>query len=349
MEKQPDTLPALVTETPSRGARRHQLWLWMGIALLALLAVLLVQQRVELSALRADVAARFAEDKDIGPLARTDHQALQNLQEKIETLETTLVEVEARSAALDAAYQDVVRGHDERLLADVEQTIAIAVQQLQLGGNVEAALMGLQAADARLATSAHSRFLPLRRLITRDIERLRALPVADPAGLSLKIESVVAVVDTLPLAFEHRPAADPGAKSKSAPTAPAAPEPGMLVRAGQEIWRELRSLVRIERMDQGAPDLLTPQQSYFLRENLRLHLLSTRIALVQRDTHVYRESLRQVRELLERYFDASAKPVQGALATIKTLAELDPAVPLPALTETLNAARTLKPQRVKTR
>ena len=114
---------------------------------------------------------------------------------------------------------------------------------------------------------------------------------------------------------------------------------------GEEIWRELRQLVRIERIERSDPALLAPAQSYFLRENLKLRLLSARLALMQRDGKIYREELRQSRLMLEKYFDLSAKSVQGAVATLERIAAADLALDLPQLTATVAAARNLKQAR----
>jgi uroporphyrin-3 C-methyltransferase len=59
-------------------------------------------------------------------------------------------------------YQELSSTRDERVLAEVEQAVVIAMQQLQFAGNVEAALLRLQGADARLARSAQPQFLPVR-------------------------------------------------------------------------------------------------------------------------------------------------------------------------------------------
>ena len=293
----------------------------------------------------ADSDARLQEGK---ALARADHETLQNLQNKLGVLEARLSETQSQSVALAAMYQDIVRGRDERLLAEIEQSIGIAAQQLQLAGNVEAALIALQAADARLAGSAQSRFVPLRRLIGRDIERLKSLPISDLTGLSLKIDSVVAVVDSLPLAFEQRPQAGAGAGTKVTGSAPgvalprAGADPGMLEKFGRDIWHEFRQLIRIERIDYGDPALLAPSQTFFLRENLRLRLLSARLALLQHESASFRHDLRQVRELLERYFDVRSKSVQTALATVARLSDTNLTLDLPTLNETLTAVRGIK-------
>ena len=50
----------------------------------------------------------------------------------------------------------------------VEQVLAIASQQLQLAGNVRAALLALQLADARLAKADRPQFVPVRRALARE-------------------------------------------------------------------------------------------------------------------------------------------------------------------------------------
>jgi uroporphyrin-3 C-methyltransferase len=216
--------------------------------------------------------------------------------------------------------------------------VVIAMQQLQFAGNVEAALIALQGADARLARSVQPQFLPARKLIARDIERLKATPGANVTGLSLKIESVVAVIDGLPLAYEQRPKTE-----TTRPGPPAKPASVDYWRElGADLWREFRQLVRLERIDQNDPALLSPTQSFFLRENLKLRLLNARLALLQRDGKVFCEEIRQSREQLERYFDGRAKPVQSAQSTLSTLATTDVSFDLPGLAETLTALRNLK-------
>jgi uroporphyrin-3 C-methyltransferase len=265
-------------------------------------------------------------------------EALAAQQAKVGVLEARLAETQSQAVALEAMYQELSSSRDERLLAEVEQAVVIAMQQLQFSGNVEAALIALQGAEARLGRSVQPQFLPARKLIARDIERLKGIPGANISGLSLKIESVVAAVDGLPLAFEQRPAAS--AKRPAAEAKPASVD--FWRELGADLWREFRQLVRVERIEHGDPALLAPQQSYFLRENLKLRLLNARLALLQRDGRVFREEIRQSREHLDRYFDGRAKAVLAAQSTLGTLAATDVSFDLPGMTETLNALRNLK-------
>src|SRR5439155_23186720 len=101
---------------------------------------------------------------------------------------------------------------DEWQLAEIEQVLAIAQQQLQLAGNVRAALLALQLAEARLARADRPQFVPIRRALARDIERLKTLPTLDLPGMSMRIDTLVAQVDSLPLAFDERVERGPPAK-----------------------------------------------------------------------------------------------------------------------------------------
>ena len=314
---------------------------WLALAALALMAWQWIDSRARMAELQQEVARRLAGgDAAAGEaraLARQNQEALAALQAKTGALEAKLAESQSQQAALDAMVQELTRNRDERLLAETEAALNAAAQQLQLAGNVEAALLALQGADARLAAAGRAQLLPLRKVIARDIERLKAQPLADVPGIALRIESVVGAVDTLPLAFEAKPRAEPAQDSFK----PAAP-PGYWEKLLGELWQELRSLVRIERLDRPDPALLSPSHAFFLRENLKLRLVNARLALLQRDGKSFQQDIRLAQAWIERYFDPRAKPVQSALATLRQLAAADVGRELPTLQESLTTLRNYK-------
>ncbi|OHC70779.1 MAG: hypothetical protein A3H93_05425 [Rhodocyclales bacterium RIFCSPLOWO2_02_FULL_63_24] len=334
------------TELQTASRRWRDAWrqptLRVAAVAVVLVVALWVDTRWQVTGLQQELARRLSDGDSVAKegraLARQSQEGLAALQAKVGVLEAKLAEAQSQAVALEAMYQELSSTRDERVLAEVEQAVVIAMQQLQFAGNVEAALIALQGADARLARSVQPQFLPVRKLIARDIERLKATPGANVTGLSLRIESVVAAVDGLPLAYEQRPKVD---AAKPVPrTKPATAD--YWRELGSDLWREFRQLVRIERIDQGDPALLSPNQSFFLRENVKLRLLNARLALLQRDGKTFREEIRQSREHLDRYFDSRAKPVQAAQSTLSVLAATDVSFDLPGLAETLAALRNLK-------
>ena len=52
--------------------------------------------------------------------------------------------------------------------------------------------------------------------------------------------------------------------------------------------------------------LISPEQTYFIRENLRLRLLDARIALLQHNGEVYQSDLNNVEATVKQYFDSKS-------------------------------------------
>jgi len=317
-------------------------WLWVGIALIALAAALAVwfDARRAQQQLRTEVAQRLsgveaavaAEGKAQTQLASD----LRDAQAKFTLLETRIAESQAQQAALEALYRDLAPSRDEIALSELEQVLLIANQQLQLAGSVSSALTALQLADVKLQRLDRPQFIPLRRALARDIDRLKAIPYVDVAGMSLKLDQAIAAVDTLPLAMDERlPAAVP---DKDAPP----PDEPRWRRMLHDTWSDIRQLIRIEVTDRPAAPLVPVAQQYFLRENLKLRLLTARIALLARDDASFQADLAASETWLKQYFDARAKPVQAVLGSLKQLAAAPMPGETPDLTRSLEALRVLR-------
>lgn len=296
------------------------------------------------TALREELARRLRDSdndsRDARNTARQAQEAVREAQSRLVQLEAKLVESQNQQVALEALYQELSRSRDEWVLAEVEQILAIAVQQLQLAGSVNAALAALQTADSRLARSNRPQFVPLRKVLARDIERLKGTPGVDIAGLAVRLDQVIARVDSLPLAtVELAKSEPPRAKGRS--------EEGFWKRLGSDLWNELSQLVRVSRIEDPAPPLLSPSQSFFMRENLKLRLLNSRLALLSRDQNVFRTDLNQASAWIRRYFDVRARPVAAALANLKQLAASGIDIDLPNISDSLEAVRNYKVSREK--
>lgn len=337
--------PAAPPRQASRGAGWRHPAVILALLALALLGWQWVETRSRLTSLYDDLARRLSEGDNVAKesrgMARQSQESVEALHAKLGALESKLGEAQGQQAALESMYQEVTRTRDERVLAEVEHAINIAVQQLQLGGNVPGALIALQSADAQLARADRPQFLALRKALARDIDRLKLVQVPDLSGMALKLENVVGAVDALPLLFEEKP-------RPPAPVAAQATTPGAVGGLVADVWRELKGLVRIERLDRPDPALLAPENAFFLRENLKLRLLNARLALLQRDVRTFGDDIRQAHGWIERHFDQRAKAVQNSLATLKQLSGSGISLDLPALNETVAAlaATRVGPERV---
>ena len=332
------------TDGLARSRHRLRLFALALVVLAAVVAALWLDTRSRIGSTQEELARRLRDMETEGREARTAVRQAQDgwreAQARIGALEARVAESQAQQSALEALYQELARNRDEWQLAEIEQVLAIAQQQLQLSGNVRAALLALQLAESRLSRSDRPQFLSLRRALARDIERLKALPALDLPGMSLRLDGLVAAVDTLPLAYEERAAAAPAAKSAKPEVAP-----GLVERLGSELWQELRQLVVVRRIEGQEPPLVPPAQAYFLRENLKLRLLNARLSLLTRNEAGYREDLRAAQGWIQRYFDTRSKAAQGALAQLKQLASATLSFEAPAISESLEAVRGFKARR----
>ncbi|HEV7476673.1 MAG TPA: uroporphyrinogen-III C-methyltransferase, partial [Burkholderiales bacterium] len=318
MTDSPTPAETTAESAPAQRAARPWRIVLLALALVAGLATLYwVDVRQRLSGAQHELASRLraAENsaREASTVARAAQDSLLASQARIAALEARLAESQSQQLALEALYSDLTRNRDEWQLAEIEQVLAIASQQLQLAGNVRAALLALQLAEARLARTNRPQFVPIKQALARDIERLRALPAIDMPAMSMRLDSLVAAVDALPLAFEERSERPAAAKDAGA-------DRGFWSRLGAEIWGELRQLVVVRQMNAPEPPLLPPTQAYFLRENLRLRLLNARMSLLTRDEAGYREDLRAAQAWIRRYFDPRSKQTADALAQLKGLA-----------------------------
>jgi len=308
----------------------------MLVAVLALAAAAWSwsDSRERIRDLKTELGRRLADSgKDVNEsvlLARNADDAMRQVSEKVSHIESQMATSQQQQLALESMYKELAQGRDQWTLAEIEQVLLTAAQQLQLAGNVKAAIIALEGADTRLQRLNKPQFTALRRAIAADLANLRAAPSVDEVGMSARIEALVAHHASWPLASAQASEAVPAPRSVRA------------ANFGQELWAELRHLVQIRRVEGNEAVLLPPDQAYFLRENLRLRLLSARLALMSRDQAAFRADLLAVSNMLERYFNTRDAGVADAIKEVQRLASLQIAIKLPGINASLAALDAYK-------
>ena len=339
---------------PGRVAAWRSWWTGarLGMLVLALLfAVGWWDSRAQIAALRAEMATRLKQEQDLSrqtqAAAREAQERMRDALVKMAALETRLVESQSQQVTLESMVFDLSRSRDDWALSEIEQTLTLAAQQLQLAGNVRGALLALQNADARLGRADRAQFIALRRTLQKDIERLKALPQVDTAGIAIKLDAVIASADSLPLIFDEKlqPQAarsGQGVREAAAAKGGEGPAPSLWQRLRDDAWEQFRLLVRIRDIENADPVLLNPSQAFFLRENLKLRLLNARIALLQRNEGLFRQDLALANQWLARYFDVRSRAGAGAVASLNALVASAVSIELPTLADSLNAVRNYR-------
>jgi len=314
--------PAFVLAAIAMGA---VLWQW-------------IDARNELSVVRQEIARRLSDaetyNRDSRTVANQSRDSQHDIEVRVGLLEARVLESQNQRLALEALYLELQKNRDDRVLAEVEQLLLIAGQQLQLAGNVKAALIALESADGRIGRADRPQLTALRKVINSDMERLKKTPFVDVVGTGLKLEQLATAVESLPLVVERRLASIEEEESKE--------KSGQLVVVLKEYWNELKSLVRVRNMAESTPPLVAPEQAYFLRENLKLRFLGARLALLAHDDASYKTDLKVATIWMRQYFDSKNKGVAAALTQVKQLSETDVRVDMPDISASLDAVRNYK-------
>jgi uroporphyrin-III C-methyltransferase len=220
--------------------------------------------------------------------------------------ETRLSEVALQRSQLDELMQSLSRSRDENLVVDVESALRLAQQQAQLTGSVEPLLAALKTADQRLARAAQPRLNAVRRALAADTDKIKAAAVTDIPSLLLKLDEMGRLVEDLPV-LNTVTAVVRAQKAQN-------PEKTDLQSFWQSNWQivraELVKLVRVSRIESPDAVLLAPEQTYFLRENLKLKILNARLGLLGRQIQSARSDLASVADDVRKYSDPSAKQAQ---------------------------------------
>ena len=373
-----DTIRAAVTETPApppsassslppvapapaaapapaqaqTPAQAHGRWIAVGAALLAAACAAAIvtawnaQQRVkalevELVKRQQDAGAQATEAR---MLAKEAQELSREAAAKMALLEARVAETSMQRTQLEDLIQSLARSRDENVLADVEAAIRVALQQSAITGSADPLVVTLKQADERLARYNQPRLERVRRAVAQDLERTRSAGVADIALLTIRLDEAIRSVDELPLlaALERRapPRASAPAAPASAASAAARHWSDPWRNAGDHLWQEVRSLVRVTRIDQPEAMLVAPEQAFFLRENLKLRLLNARLAVLSRQFDTAQSDLRDASAALERYFDRGSRRVVAAQELVRQVATQARLVNVPRPDATLAAIAT---------
>lgn len=359
--------PAAAGQTPQKRGG-WSVWIaWLALALAAATLAWTVTLTQRLSQTQETLARRSADTMAEAAAARTLAQQAEaqakELAARLGVAELRLSEVSLQRSQLEELMLSVSRSRDDSLVQDLEAAVRLAVQQSQLTGSAQPLISALQGAEQRIERAAQPRLNPVQRAIARDIERLRAAELVDVPALVTRIDELLRQIDDWPLRNAPLAVADrggvstpPEATSDAADVQQEAPLPeegeNALTRGWARFnawrsqamarwWAHVRAssadLVRVSRIDQPEAALLAPEQSFFLRENLKLTLLNARLGLLGRQFDTARADIQKAHALVQRYFDDQAVSTRLALQMLAQLEVDMQQDTLPRPDETLSA------------
>lgn len=317
----PDTAPAATPVAPVVIKQSSGKGMALGALVLSILALgasgfLFVQGQNVLKTQELSVSQKI----DGAMLGEGKNAALlQNSLAKVDDLSKQITELQQQSRAqgseLDStnkAYQELVKNRVDWLVDEVEATLNLAAQQLLISGNVPVAVGVLENLNNRLARFDQPQLLPIKQAISQDLTNLKNHPYLDVASASLRLNRLETAVSGLPLAIDSN--LQSGRRSTS--PMPVNPNASWWQRTWQSTVQSLKGMVEIRHLNNNDSMLMSPDQVFFVRENLRLRLMDARMALMQRSGEVYASDLNTAEAAVKQYFDPHSA------ATVSWLREL---------------------------
>jgi uroporphyrin-3 C-methyltransferase len=294
-------------------------------------------------------------------MAKQARDASAEVSAKLALLDARVAESALQRSQVEELISSLSRSRDENVLADVEAALRVAQQQSSITGSAEPLMAALRQAEERLARYNQPRLERVRRAVARDLDRVRAVALVDLPSLSIRLDEAVRLIDELPMLSTPvarsvdsqgsgkapAPAASPKVNAASASKASASGwgdwsgvDWAAWSTLGGRVWAEVRTLVRVTPIERPEAMLISPEQRFFLRENLKLRLLNARLALLSRQFEQAQTDLNQAQQALERYFDRDSRRVVVALDLVRLVNSQSRQVALPRPDETLAALAT---------
>ena len=160
--------------------------------------------------------------------------------------------------------------------------------------------------------------------------------MSDTPALLARIDELLRMADEVPLANAVAAVSASGMLKRESGES----VPNWWERILKLVGEEARNLLRVSRIEQPEAALLSPEQSFFVRENFKLKLLNARLGLLARQLESARADLASASASLNKYFDPASRKTQSAANLLQQVQGQMKTMELPRVDETLAALAT---------
>lgn len=242
--------------------------------------------------------------------------ALSQQQKSIDSLQLAIADIKGRRP-------------NDWLLAEADYLVKLAGRKLFLEHDIVSATKLMESADQRIAELNDPSLVPLRKAMARDITQLKIIPSIDREGLVLRLTTLQQQVDTLPLAN----AMLPETQQQSAPQ----------VSENINDWQNnlvsslkdfSENFITFRTRDGNAIPLLSPEQHFYLKENLKAKLETAIKAVYAEQQEIYTTALSTADKWSASFFNSDDQSVQQFNHALLQLSKQNIQVQYPVKLET---------------
>lgn len=274
------------------------------------------------------------------PVSRLNQ--LEQRLKQIGQFETELGRLTADQSALERRLTNLSqKTPDDWLIAEADYLVRMAGRKLWLEQDPATALSLLKTADERIAAMQQPSLFSLRKALAADMEQVASVRSTDIAGNVYALDEIMKRIERL----------TPG-RNKQEYTPPTDETISDSLNDWQtnlaKSWKALiNDFVTVRQRTGDITPLLSPEQEWYLKENIRTKLLQAQLALYRHDELSFREAILMAGGWVKLYFSVDSGTGAQILERLDSLASLRiDAVPISKF-QSSDMLRTLVQEGVK--
>ena len=277
--------------------------------------------------LEQQISAQAAATQDV-----LDGEAAQ--QATVEQLENQLQGALAQIQELDG------RRPTDWLIAEADYLVRMAGRKMWLEKDLRTAIMLLGNADQRLKSLADPSVLPVRALIAQDIQALQQVNPVSEVSVALALDGLVKQVDKLAIIT---PKEANEFTSEEVSDSASDWQQNLL-----NVWRSLvDDFIRVEYRDEPVEPMMTAQQEWLSREQIKLALQQAQAAALAGEQALYQASIERAATIISDDYIQSNSDVSGFQSALSQLKNTDISKAVPTELSSQAALESLLDSRVK--
>lgn len=301
-----------------------------------------LQQQEQAQVIEQQKAAQTNQLRANNELQSSLQQDNETLRNRLLQLSKELSDLEAQSLANTQSLADVSgRRPSDWLLAEADYLVRMAGRKLWLEKDIRTAILMMQSADSRLQDLSDPSLLPVRELIAADIQTLQQINPVSLSSVALALSGMLPQVNNLPLALPEIPEI----KSREDQTSESIGE----WRANlDKLWVFFREeLINYQPRTTAIKPMLTQQQQWLAKEQLKLALLQAQSAVLSEQETLFKQSLQRAIGLIVDHFELADTSVEKFVDSLRNLEQTNIHRELPSQMQSARPLQELLQRRVE--
>lgn len=250
-------------------------------------------------------------------LSASETQSAQAIEEAVSKTQVLLSQQDETIKGLQMALSEVKgRRPNDWLLAEADYLVKMAGRKLWLERDALSATVLMESADQRIAQLNDPSLMPVRKALADDITALKAIKRIDRDGLVLRLATLQNQVEKLPLANAIMPEAEVAEEET--------------VSESVDDWQQnlktslsdfMGNFVTYRKRDGNVVPLLSPEQTFYLQENLKAKLDLAMRSVYRGQGRLYAESLATSKDWAQRFFNMESSETQNFINQLDQLSK----------------------------